>query len=182
MTARKLLTDLYNSTEITEVIGRLKPERLREDIKQYVFLTLFEKEDSFILGLQQRQKLKHYVVMMMYNTSKWRDRSVFKKQFGLLETAVPDFEGLGLEEDKGFGKMAVKAALKTIGDNTEAENETVGEVLSALDKLYWYKAEVFKLYVKYGTYQRVSDKTGIPLSSIFQTVKAAKAELRHAIT
>ncbi len=184
MNARNLITAIYVSNEVKEVLQRLEPADLRDDIKQHVFTELLVMEEGFIVDLHTRGKLKHFIVKMLYNTSKWRDRSAFKKQYGFLETSVEDFERTAANEDDidEDGKLYFSTVVTgSIENNERSQKELVEEILLALKNMYWYKAEVFKLYVRLGTYQKVADATGINLSSIFQTVRQAKNEIKTHI-
>lgn len=153
MTAKVLLTEIYVSAEISEVIKRLKPEDLQEDIKQHVFLELFTMDEAFILDLECRGKLKHFIVKMIYNTSRWT-KSQFKKQFGQ-EIATDNF--------------------------TDIAEQVYEEIDLPIEEIYWYKAEILKLYSEHGSYQKVAEITGIPVKSISNTVKQAVKEIKKAI-
>lgn len=171
----------------------LEPADLREDIKQFVFEDMLNREESFILDLQTRGKLKHFIVKMMYNVSKWRDRSEFKKQYGFLEMSVASFDRSNATEAAeewnfdGIETIDLQEILKYSVDrklcteDKRTDKELVEAVLQALKEMYWYKAEVFTWYVKLGTYQKVADITGIPLSSIYKTVAQAKQEIKNYI-
>lgn len=154
MTAKDLLTEIYISDEIAEVIQRLSPESLQEDIKQHVFMELYGMDPAFIEDLNSRGKLKHFIVKMIYNTARWT-KSSFKKQFGPMEVPTECF--------------------------TEVADTVPEEVDIPIDSLYWYKAEILKLYAKHGTYQKVAEITQINISSIFQTVKKAREEIKKKI-
>ena len=58
MTAQVILTEIYCSDEVKEVVGKLEPQHLQQDILQHTFLELFEKPAKFIEDLHQRGKLK----------------------------------------------------------------------------------------------------------------------------
>lgn len=187
MTARNLLTEIYVSNEIKDVLQRLEPKDLQDDIKQHVFTELLLMEDSFIVDLDKRGKLKHFIVKMLYNTSKWRDRSAFKKQYGFMEMSVEDFERTKINEDEvdelyGEGNLYFSTVITgSVETNERSQKEVVEEILLALKEMYWYKAEIFKLYVRLGTYQKVADETKINITSIYQTVKQAKQEIKNYI-
>ena len=62
MTAQVILTEIYCSDEVKEVVGKLEPQHLQQDILQHTFLELFEKPAKFIEDLHQRGKLKPDIV------------------------------------------------------------------------------------------------------------------------
>ncbi len=63
----------------------------------------------------------------------------------------------------------------------EIPQEETKEIKFDLTKLYWYKAEILKLYAELGTYQKVADLTKIPMSSIYKTIQETRQELKKQI-
>jgi len=138
----EILTEIYLSAEVEKMIRSLKPCHLQDDIKQHCFIELLEKDEEFIMDLHNRGKLKNYIVKVLYNTARFT-RTSFTKQLGK-ETPTETFEDVPEEEYEG--------------------------VSVNIENLHWYKREVLKLYAEQGTYQKVSDLTHIPMTSIYQTV------------
>lgn len=145
----EILTEIYLSAEVETMIRSLKPCHLQDDIKQHCFMELFEKNEEFIMDLHKRGKLKNYIVKVLYNTARFT-RTSFTKQLGK-ETPTESFE--------------------------EVIDETYEEIEADLSNLHWYKREVLKLYAEQGTYQKVSDLTHIPMTSIYQTVLEARKQI-----
>jgi DNA-directed RNA polymerase specialized sigma24 family protein len=145
----EILTEIYLSAEVEKMIRSLKPCHLQDDIKQHCFIELLEKDEEFIMDLHNRGKLKNYIVKVLYNTARFT-RTSFTKQLGK-ETPTETFE-----------------------DVPEEEYE---EVSVNIENLHWYKREVLKLYAEQGTYQKVSDLTHIPMTSIYQTVLEARKQV-----
>lgn len=144
-----ILTEIYLSKEVEAMIKSLRPEHLQQDIKQHCFMELFEKEDSFILELHSRGKLKSYICKVLYNTARFT-RTSFSKELG---REVPT---------------------ETFEDLADPEYE---EVNLDLKYLNWYKKEILELYAEHGTYQKVADLTQIPMSSIYNTVLQTRKEI-----
>lgn len=153
--AKSILTEIYVSAEVAEIIKRLRPESMQEDIRQHVFLELFSMDEDFIMDLHCRGKLKHFITKMIFNTANWTGNK-FKNQFGEKEIATESFE-----------------------DVTEQVYE---EIEIPIGRIYWYRAELLKLYAEHGTYQKVAEVTGININSIFQAVKQARKEIKKIIT
>lgn len=159
-----ILTKIYTSLEVKEVIKRLRPVHLQEDILQHCFLELFQKPPDFIKDLHARGKLKPYIVKILYNTATYT-RSSFAKQQG--KETPTDFCGNAKYEVIRF-------------ENEEKEREEVHQqVACAVSETYWFKADLLKMYAELGTYKAVSDKTGIPSTTVFNTVQAAKKEIKN---
>lgn len=146
----QILTEIYKSHEVKKMIQSLRPIHLQQDILQHCFLELFEKDEKFIVDLYDRGKLKNYIVKTLYNTARFT-RSKFHKELGN-EIPVESFADIPVE--------------------------VYEEIKVDLSKLYWYKKEILELYAKEGTYQRVSDLTHIPLTSVYKTVIEARKEIK----
>jgi len=124
------------------------------DLIQHVFVIICEQDKDFILDLASRGKLKAYVVRMLYNTNRW-SKSNYAKEQATNEIPTESF--------------------------ADIPDEQFSEINIPLNKIYWYKAEVLKLYAEIGNYRGVAEKTGIPTASIFQTVKQAKNEIKRLL-
>lgn len=153
MTKDSILTEIYQSKEVEVMIRSIKPEHLQQDIRQHCFLELFEKSEEFILDLYGRGKLKNYIIKILYNTSKWSCTNLHK-QLGK-ETPTEVFND---SECEIYEEINIEPVLKSV---------------------YWYKAELIRLYAEHGTYQKVSDLTGIPLKSVYTTIIEARKEIKQ---
>ena len=153
MTKTSILTEIYQSKEVEAMIRSIKPKDLQQDIKQHCFLELFEKPEEFILDLYNRGKLRHYIVKVLYNTSRW-SCTTFHKQLGK-ETPTEIFEDSPTDE---YEEINIEPVLKDV---------------------YWYKTELLRLYAEHGTFQKVSDLTKIPLKSVYSTIVEARKEIKQ---
>ena len=178
MTKSSILTEIYNSNEVAKVIQTLKPVHLQQDILQHCFLELFEKSEEFIIDLYARNKLTNYIVKILYNTAHFT-RTSFKKQLGkeiLFDDLNQIYFGEYTKDDDYVGND-IEYSRQLLGGIINEEYEEYEEITVNLDRLYWYKREILKLYASKGTYQKVSDATNIPASSIYLTVLQARREI-----
>ena len=177
------------------MIRSLRPIHLQQDILQHCFLEMCEKPDELIIDLHQRGKLKNYFVKTLYNTARF-SRTSFTREYGrdneitfsdidpkkfcsAGNTSYDTDDFTGIEGLRGHGTDgAYNIKLNNIEEIPQEEPE---EIKIPLHKLYWYKAEILKLYAEHGTYQKVADLTQIPISSIYKTVQEARQELKKAI-
>lgn len=60
-------------------------------------------------------------------------------------------------------------------------DETLSKVDSILSGLYWYKRELFKLYVQCGSFRKVQKEVGINYLSTYHTVKEVITEIKEKI-
>lgn len=155
MSSNDILTEIYQSKELAATIAKVKPTRLQQDIKQHVFLELLTREESVILDLHKRGKLRGYVATMIWNISQLRESNKFTKQIGVREVPTDTF--------------------------IDVPYETTELFYLPIDRIYWYKAKILELYAELGTYALVAEHTGIPTSSIFRTVREARKEVKSKI-
>lgn len=174
MNKNSVLTEIYCSKEIGEVIGKIHPEGIRDDLKQHVFLELFEHTEEIILDLYNRGKLKSFIVKMLYNTSRFT-KSKFSKEMGK-EVSFGDFE----EVEEKLCKTSAFEIVRGTNDLRTKDDE-FEELNCAVSKIYWYKARLLELYAEVGTYKKVSDVTGIPVASVFATINQARKEIKQLI-
>lgn len=159
-----ILTSLYSSSELQEVMLKIKPDHIRDDVKQHVFLSLFEKDEAFIIDLFERGKLRPYVVKTIYNTANFSEGSFRRQNRRKTEIPTESFPCTPDTESESYDyeELVATCAIRT-------------------DQLYWYNRDLLKLYVKHGTYRKVAELTGIPLLSVHDAVKKAKKEVRRML-
>jgi DNA-directed RNA polymerase specialized sigma24 family protein len=174
MNASSLLTEIYQSKEIGDVISRIQPEQIRDDLKQHVFLELFEQSEDFIIDLFTRGKLKAYIAKMLYNTARF-SRTKFSKEMGK-EIAFGNFEELE-------GKICKTSAYEIVRGTNDlrTKDDEFEELNCAVSQIYWYKARLLELYSEVGTYKKVSEVTGIPVASVFATITQARKEVKQLL-
>ena len=70
-----------------------------------------------------------------------------------------------------------------ISDNEHlAEQALIDKILKLVDKLYWYDKDLLMLYLEEGSFRKLTELTGIPHQSIWNTVKATLKKLKTEIT
>ena len=58
----KIITELYNSADINNAIGKMNRVELQDDLKQEVFMVLCEMEDEKLFTMYQEGYLKYFIV------------------------------------------------------------------------------------------------------------------------
>lgn len=176
-----VLTTLFTSTEIEEVLKKINPAYIRDDVRQHVFLILFEKDEAFIIDLHERGKLRSYVAKTLYNTAHYSESSFNRQLRRRTEIPTDSFEGDSKPENDESTKVN-----QTFGAPPDQEEpydyEALVESCSLnLSKIYWYNRDMLRLYVELGSYQKVSDATGIPKRSVYDAVKKAKEDMKKLL-
>jgi DNA-directed RNA polymerase specialized sigma24 family protein len=185
-TARSLLTSVYISKEVEDVIKKIKPDYIRDDVKQHAFLTLFEKEETFILDLHSRDKLRQYVVKTIYNTANFSEGKFQREHRRKTELLYSFNEDIDEDSDSTMSAIGLAACDHVINGARDEENRMdYEELIEAcpviLDKVYWYNKLLLKKYMELGTYRAVSKDVGLPVMTVFKAVKNAQKQAKELL-
>jgi len=155
-----VISAMYTDTDITDAIGKMHPEELRDDLRQEIFLVLCELEEERLMTMHREGWLKFFVVRTMLNMIK-SDRSTFYNKFR-----------------KGFDELT------DISDKYEAEQGADASlyVNASMEKLHWYEREIMRIYADNGqNIALLSRDTNIPYRSLFKTIRKVKYNLKRDI-
>lgn len=147
MDKNKEIEQIYLCKELKELKQRL-PLSLRDDLIQFCFLEILEKDDEFLQGLYDKGKLKNYILSFVYLTYKYQNGK-FNKQ--------------SLKED----------LLDELPDIIENEAMDID-----LHYLYWYDKAILELYAEFGTFQKVADMTNIPMYCVRNTILKTREKIK----
>ena len=125
---QQIITDLYNSKELKEVISKMHPEHLREDLLSETMLVLCNLPEERLLKMHDDGYLKFYVIRTILNMIKSND-STFHNKFRKVYEEVPNI---------------VEAPSDV--DIMEAKFEKVEDFH---DNLPFYENNLLKYYLKY---------------------------------
>jgi hypothetical protein len=85
----EIITELYESADINQAIGKMQPYELQDDLRQEVFLVLCEMDEERLLKMYEDGYLKYFVVRTIVNMAK-SDRSNFARTFRKVYEEVGD--------------------------------------------------------------------------------------------
>ncbi len=172
---RNVLLKIYESKEITECLKRITRKDLADDIKQYVFLQLFERPESEIQDLHDRGKLKAYIVKMIYNTDRFKD-SPFTRQYGfnrnVKEITERDHPIDESDNEEELFQMEQARLIEEFVSEIDRKIE-IGVPLNQLP-LKPLEVDMVRLYSDHGNFRLVEALTGIPRTTIHRAVQKAK--------
>lgn len=151
----EIIANLYQSPQINAAIEKIQPERLRDDLKQEMFLVLCEMPEAKFRDLYDKGRLQWYVVRTMLNMA-MSNRSTFYNTF----------------------RRELPCEVREIEDGKPS---LVDKVNPALDSLHFYEAGVLRLYAEHGSSVAVSRVTTIPERSIRLTVASARKKLKKIL-
>lgn len=157
----EIITALYNSKEVNDLIRKIKPSDLQDDLKQYAFTVLCEKPAEFIIELNHKKQLKFFLVKIISN-SVFSNRSGFLTQHKLSDELHHD-------------------VMEQQVDTADNYHELIDKCVIESKNLYWYNQELLNLYSIHGSYRAVSEITKIPVKSIYNAIKKAKTQIKKSL-
>lgn len=157
----EIITTLYQSKEVNDLIKKIKPVELQDDLKQYAFTVLCEKPDEFIIELNNKKQLKFFLVKIISN-SVFSNRSGFLTQHKLNDELYVDVMEQQIDTADNYHELIDKCVIET-------------------KKLYWYNQELLNLYSIHGSYRAVSEITKIPVKSIYNAIKKGKQQIKKSL-
>lgn len=169
--ARKVITNIYQDTEIDDCISKLVTKGLRDDFKQELFLILLKLPCETIDEL--KGDLKYYVVKIVLNLVRQK-RNVFHKKY--LDNRIEyNTDKLILQSDNqpDFSERVNKENFedslleKIFGIDIELGNHS-----------YPYYEAMIRLLAECGSLRNVTKKTGIPKSTVHRTVNKIRNHLK----
>lgn len=162
MTKNQIIENLFTGKNFTDCIGKMEPRHLQEDLKMEVISIVCEWPEEKIVQLYKDKALEFYVVRVILNQAT-SPRSGFYYKF---------------RKDQAVELTA------NIPDNKEDQRErevkeTIEHIaLEEINKLYWYDAEMIRLYMKLGSFRAIEEHTGIPFISCYKNIKKSLATLK----
>jgi hypothetical protein len=186
----KILTALYQSKELADLLNKMNPEHLREDLKQELFLALTETPESKIIALHEKGQLRFYACRIVLNMIA-SNTSPFHKKFRQCVLSFMDdlpHPEEREEESRSFGlNQAFATDFNEVEEKEYQHNALLTAVNKCLDEMPYYEQNLFKAYVEAGSagkmIKAMKQQTGhyIPKRSILVTVKKVKDQIRKEV-
>jgi hypothetical protein len=195
----QIISELFKSKEFNDCINKMEPEHLRNDLKAEVMLILCELDEKKLLEIYKTGGLAFYTVRIILNLIQ-SNTSPFYKKYRQVFTYMAEERYVGTErvvfEDSDHHSIRdperVRGIFFAVAENEDmidrkSKEQFEQKVYGFIDELYWYDAEILKLYLELGSYREVEKATGIKWTSVYDTVTTAigiiKSKLRqNAIT
>jgi hypothetical protein len=159
--ANEIIVSLLQSDEFNNCMKKVKPN-LKDDLAGELALILLETDPERIVKLHDNKQLTFYTVRIIL-TLAFSKTSPFYKKYRLTHE---EFKEVGMLDD--FYSIV----------NRKVSEELA---LNEIEKLDWYEAEMVKLYLEVGNYRAMENKTNIPHSSCFLTVRKAIEKIKEKV-
>jgi len=176
MKRNQVLTELYNSRELADLLTKMQPENLREDIKQELFIVLCELPEAKLLGMAESKQLRFFATRVILNMVKSKTSRFYYQFRKQVHVELPDMAGT--PDDGDF----------TLEQFEQDYADKLAATLAAKDKLNWYQQEILEQYILHGSAGKmVKDMQArlggncIPKRSILHTVKEATTQIRNQV-
>lgn len=154
----QIITDIYNSKELKEVISKMNPQSLRDDLLSEVMLVVCQLDEERLFKMHEEGYLKYYVIRTILNMVRSND-STFHNKFRLIHSELNGIDVLDKNDDV-YEELIVK---------TEEFHSS----------LPFYENALLKSYVELNNNaKKLSKETGIPVRSIYHTLKAIKVKAK----
>lgn len=189
-TNQEILEYIVSNPDYKEAVRNItKGDEFTEDLWAELLIIIGEYDNAKLNKLFNEGTLKFFFVRIALNQYRSANSPFYKKykkedveKRGEVELEFEDYmvwnevESVTYEpdEEQPYDKDSI------MYEETWAER--VARITErSLDSLHWYQAELFRLYVKYGTYKKVSENTGIPIRSVGTTIRSVKDYLKVQI-
>lgn len=162
-----ILTEIYQSKELANCLLLVKKESLRDDIKQEIFLNLLSKDESFIIDLYNRGKIKAYISSCIFNEI-YSPRSTTRKKLGK--------ESNLFSENVEVENLVISEFKKEIN----FEEEKAIEIFINLPKDNLYK-KIFLALCKHGSYRKLSVAMNIPHTTLKSMMETLQQQIKKEL-
>jgi hypothetical protein len=185
MTRNEIIEELFTGKNFNDCIAKMEPAHLRDDLKQEIAVIICQWTDAKVIGLHQEGSLEYYVVRVIINQIQSSSSEFFKKfrkQNYVFIDDVQDIheEQISIEWDP---KRKHKYLIGATSDIDIAERllreELEDYTIEQIESLYWYDAEMIKMYLKHGTYRAIMQETKIPYISCYKNIQKSLETLRQ---
>jgi hypothetical protein len=137
----------------------MNPQNLRDDLLSEVMLVVCQLEEGRLFKMHEEGYLKYYVIRTILNMMRSND-STFYNKFRLIHSELNGIDIL----DKNDGNIYEELIVKTEEFHTS---------------LPFYENALLKSYVELNNNaKKLSKETGIPVRSIYHTLKAIKGKAK----
>ena len=192
MTKNQVIEKLFVGKNFNDCLSKMEPAHLREDLKMEVALIVCEWSEEKILKLELDKALEFYVVRVILNLIKSKTSpfaKMYRAQLVPIEVNghVKGFKpGSDYATDRKIRASFEKVEAKIYNEQSQRESVSEREIreqiedlaIAEIENLYWYDAEMIRLYLKHGNFRAIEKETGIPFISCYKNIKKSLAILK----
>lgn len=164
------IEQIYLHPKVTELISKIQPLELQDDIRQEMAMALLSIDCKKIIRLNKENNLIPYTLKMIWNMAA-SSTSPFYKKFKKNQNkkALEYLQYLNNTENKVVTQNNYNLAKKILNDKIDkGPNEA-------------HEAILFNKYIELNNGYDVAKYFKIPKNHVFKVIKKTKAELKKAI-
>jgi len=151
----QIITTIYNSKELKDVISKMNPSHLRDELLSEVMLVVCQLDEERLIRMHEEGYLKYYVIRTILNMVRSND-SQFHNKFRMVYDELKGIDFKDTEDASLFEEQLKKAE--------EFHNS-----------LPFYENKLIESYIELdNNANKLSKETGIPVRSIYHTIKMIK--------
>jgi hypothetical protein len=184
----RILTDLFKSQDLKDLINKMEPVELRDDLTQELAIILCELNEEKLAGLAASGQLRYFVVGLVVRMIQSKNSRFYYKfrKYKEFERSNTDL-GINVGEEDDKEPIAFKYIIvDTTEDMTPEQKEAAFTLLvdrtrQAIEDLPEYHKELLTWYLRLGSAPAVVEDMKsilkgrfIPKRSILRAVKEAK--------
>lgn len=159
-----IITSIYLSQELADLLVRIHPEAIRDDLRQEIALTLLRLPCDKIIALNERNELIRYVIKICWLLSV-SDRYMLSSRYKQKELVnAMDY----LYTQMNYPEMPISLAVNA-KNFINKKNKNIFED---------HEARIFNRYVELGSARAVAKYYGIPLNHTVNVINKVKKELK----
>ena len=163
----KYILEIYQSKRVNEILKRIYPSDLRDDLKQELALTLFNMDCKKIVNLNFKDELLAYSIKTLWlMATSTTSPFYYKYKKNDIDKAVKYLES---QQGKALGIREANIANNILNRKFQQ---------SANDA---HEAIIFKKYVELNSCVEVAKYFNIPKDHVYNVVKNCKEQLKKAI-
>lgn len=163
MKCNKLIEDLYQHPKINELLSKIQPVDLQDDLRQELAMTLLNYDCDKLLKIQKEGSLLNFTLKTLWNIGTFSECSfnkVYKKRDTEINAYIRSQQGQPLPVS-----LATKAK-KILNKKLDIDANNAHEAI------------LFNKYVELRSCKKVADYFKIPHIHVFKVIQKTKHELK----
>ena len=165
-TCNDLIVEIYQDAKINNLIAKVKPTELQDDLKQELALILLSYDCQKLIQLKSEGNINAFVLRIIINMGMSNNSPFFYKyKKNDIGKAVEYFKLTSVKDWIETADIATKHLDKKLSLNANEAHESI----------------IFSKYVEMRNCQKVAKYFGLPHKHVFDVVKKTKKQLKNLI-
>lgn len=166
MKCNELIENIYTHPKITELLSKIKPVDLQDDLRQELALTLLNYDCDKLLKIDKEGNIINYALKTLWNIGTYSEGE-FNRKFKKLDLKINDY--LRSQQWNGISLNKATKAKEILNNKLETDANNAHEAI------------LFNKYVELRSYQKVADYFKIPRIHVMRVINATKKELKQKL-